>query len=715
MQFIGSVGTLIGSAMETSGHYLQSEMLNILQLGLTSSLGGFIFMIAGISAIFQLAVGGEYKFGLWFLFGAPLFFFIVNTRVPSEGADWTFGSRTHKQELVEKATSGVTTEDATFSKPSIFPSMVDPETPPKMQVSWIFMRWNQIVSSTVNQFVELLQVTNFKSDLTFLDKGDKYKALFNLRVMDPQLKIFTNIALFDKCGEYFVLKRYIYDSSIGGTAQQQQLKDRVEKISKSVRFSLNDYPEIRNWFAQAGYQNDLESVVGKRTTLSCDELWKVGINVYKNHSKDLINSLARSGLPEGMSAYEYKKKLAQKFKQNINPVDGSVDSSSSLNDEQAFVLMNNEIAARMLMSEMSEITPGVAQLGMDKNVRTRELIGRDIADDTQHSIRQISKREEFQGKGDFITMALTLPYIQGMALYFLAATFPFFAMALILPGRHGVFLLWMAMWVWIKSWDFGFGVVMILDEILYYLMPHGPAFTDDVTYDPGQAYKTLLEVDPTYSVHTYYNILATCMAAVPVVTYALVKKGGDEVVSAIQQGYQKFSGRIGESMAAYQANIITQGKFAESARQIYSSIDKAANQTLQDPFIMKHLTRSVAANITNSISKAAQTGTFTGQTMNQIFGAATAVAQSYDQRMAIAMFKSNLQDAMYKESFKKENLQRAHDGLLVKWYSHDFSMDPPTETRLELIKEKYHLDFAKQVDGIANSALGTVTNALPKK
>ena len=94
---MGSVGSLVGAAMETAGHYLQSQMLDLFNDGFGATYGALFYVIAAVVALFTVGIGGNYKFGLWFFIGPGLFFWSIGHRVPSAGANWKFGEQIYPQ------------------------------------------------------------------------------------------------------------------------------------------------------------------------------------------------------------------------------------------------------------------------------------------------------------------------------------------------------------------------------------------------------------------------------------------------------------------------------------------------------------------------------------------------------------------------------------------------------------------------------------------
>jgi len=140
------------------------------------------------------------------------------------------------------------------------------------------------------------------------------------------------------------------------------------------------------------------------------------------------------------------------------------------------------------------------------------------------------------------SFALNLPYYQGVLLYLLAVGYPFFALTVIIPGRGGAFLNFLLAWLWVKSWDVGFAVLMVLEKILWNLFP-GQDFNGDFIgrrkiseQALPQLITEVFKVDPSYNVHGYYFFLSIAAFGIPTICgYATLKlrKG---MVMAVSEG-----------------------------------------------------------------------------------------------------------------------------------------------------------------------------------
>lgn len=624
---VGSAGNLIAAALETAGHFMQSSFIDTLANGLGGSLGALLLIVSAVSALTIIALGGDYKFGRWFVIGPPLFFALVFARVDSCGPKFIFGEREHEPEEVFAATKGLVDESTCESSPA--------------HVSLVFSLWDKVTSGLVNEFTKVLRV-NFQGsfagrDLDFTKKVSTFIDLTHAEVVDPKLKQFINQVLLDKCHYYYTLVMELNDRSMGkprGEIIQKNLEDygNVENIDiKDAK-----YKGIREWLTgtdPAGgvaYEGVL-TTDGKPTfdvsedifptshtgfVFSCKQIWALAVETAKNEA---VANLAAAGAAnkagsgttltaqqqERIQLYE---KAGYKASSSVDPATNEINVSTA-NDKKLITLIN-EMAVRSIIHEMANFNKSMRKDNLDQLPVNTPAGMRGSHEETTSFLRDILRREEFRGKGNYLRYMLGLPYVQGLLLYFLAIAYPFAAMALIVPGRHGTFLLWLGMWVWVKSWDFGFGVVMVIDDLLYKLLPHGlplDGSTSDI-YSAADTLKTVLAVDPTYSAHTYYNIIATCLGAVPVIMGVALKKGGGEIVSFAAHGLGDFAGHIEKAITGWEGAMRSQQLLSEVRARIDNAVANSVPEALARPEVAGNLMKSIAWGVladTGSISDAA--------------------------------------------------------------------------------------------------------------
>lgn len=568
---VGTAGTLIGAALETAGHFIQSQLLDLLSSSAGTSIAGLLFLIAGVSAILIVAIGGNYKFGAWFLVGPVLFYAVVFTRVESSGAIWQFGSRLHKNEYVDQAVAGIV------------------DSGKKAKVSWFFAKWNKLVSMSIRSMTEVVGATKQNADLNFINQTMRYVAINSVQVSDPKIQEFMRLLTFSAdCLPFYEAQFRVNAKDTSATVDQEALKREIAALGKrriSTESSRN--AQLVKELRAKGYFEGAVGVDASKNEFTCEELWKLTIPVVKRTAIDYLSYSITTQLEDGQTAAIIIKDLEKKF-----------EDTRDQNERAVYLL--HAIMGKILFNTLIDIKPEmqryyskstISSYGEDNTftagvsdgtytekyndpIRVQELL-------TVFTATSVAAR-----KGEFLNFMQGLPYLQGIGLYFLAMTFPFFALALVIPGRHHSFLLWMSLWVWLKLWDLGLAIVMRIDQMLFRLLPSGPAITATDLGTAESVFKLISGTDPTHSVYMYYHIMATLLAAIPLITGILVKKASGEVVNAISQGYRDFAGHMGESLQSYTAGLISFQKIKEAESHILERGKQAYDGALTDSRVM---------------------------------------------------------------------------------------------------------------------------------
>jgi hypothetical protein len=121
------------------------------------------------------------------------------------------------------------------------------------------------------------------------------------------------------------------------------------------------------------------------------------------------------------------------------------------------------------------------------------------------------------------TFAMHLPYWQGVLLYILAVAYPFMSLLVLLPGRAQGFLHLPMAWLWVKSWDIGFAVVMVFERVLWNVLPSLKLSKDVIEQPLGnndlwQVLSEARKFDHTWNLHMYYVCLAMATLSIPAIT-----------------------------------------------------------------------------------------------------------------------------------------------------------------------------------------------------
>jgi hypothetical protein len=163
----------------------------------------------------------------------------------------------------------------------------------------------------------------------------------------------------------------------------------------------------------------------------------------------------------------------------------------------------------------------------------------------------LGKAKQFEA----FSLLMLIPYFQGMILYALSVSYPFFALTILIPGQAGSFFNWLALWAWAKSWDVGFAMIMVVDQLLWEILPQTTFFEKDAIgeYTPVDLLAMHYEGDYSYSVSMYWLIVSALIGAVPVVTAEAILGSKKAVAGAIMGGFSDIGGRMSKAVEDYHA------------------------------------------------------------------------------------------------------------------------------------------------------------------
>lgn len=166
-----------------------------------------------------------------------------------------------------------------------------------------------------------------------------------------------------------------------------------------------------------------------------------------------------------------------------------------------------------------------------------------------HVERTRLKNSELRERTGLMHYAASMPYFQGLGLYWLSITYPLFAIMILVPGKQNGFFMWFKLWAWLKSWDIGVAVVMILDDVLVslfgnMLMRDGSSLVHELPSDIGSALASLETIDPTFHAGQYYSIISAVLMMVPVVSAQIIL-GAAGGAGVLAQGMQRLTSQKG--------------------------------------------------------------------------------------------------------------------------------------------------------------------------
>lgn len=292
------------------------------------------------------------------------------------------------------------------------------------------------------------------------------------------------------------------------------LINNLPRSTSSVE-ALQEYFEARDARIEAR-MNELSS-----ESFTCHEIWNIAYVALHYEAAMALESVKATGESEGFSAQELIDDLSA-----MSGVQGSRELVRAIS-RKLFRLENARGSASAIVQEYANRGPDVRNIDVSDS------------EDINAKIRQDNLDQEWTGQASLLNTAMMLPYYQGLILFFLSIAFPFFALLLAVPSRALGFFIWFGLWFWVKSWDIGYALVSMLDRVLYslFVVKMDSGYVTSKTMldlDFSSAVAALRDVDPTFDVGTYYNIMGVCLMAIPVVSAQLVVQVASGVASIVR-------------------------------------------------------------------------------------------------------------------------------------------------------------------------------------
>lgn len=543
-----TAGTLVGSILESAGYIYQAHILDKLGNPLTDLVGGLVYLLGISIVIFQVAILKQSKGAAWLLIGPPLFLACITARSDIGYARWSFGTHERNQGKVNEGVSSFT--DTANGSAS---------------TSTVFKRYVEMIAPVVAKVTDKVTGSQDKNDMWFLFKGEIFSMLGVRKIENPGLQYLIQYGLMGECHKVFDAARVLTDPlkklESGDVATEVEVEKAKEKFSNLVqKTKITIRPMMAKDFIAKleGEDAGITSTGEEPVIYSCIDIWRM----------ILKGLLSEAGVVEG----EIEKESEQRdlnpdvIKAMIGMADGLNGGGKLHSSDNAggFIDVNKLIAGYLLRNEIRSPNMG-ALVGKFINrteirsIETRLMGGENAA--TEYARIGL---DEWSEKERLVHAALSMPYYQGLALYFLGIAYPFFALLLLIPGKAMGFLNWFMLWLWVKSWDIGFAIVMKIDTLFWGIFVETKAQLSKVhsaDYIMSQddmffAIAALDRMDPSFQAGTYYTMIAVCLMSVPVISAQLVLGASNAGASLVSEGVSRYSDYFASSARGFMAQDV---------------------------------------------------------------------------------------------------------------------------------------------------------------
>lgn len=558
-----TAGTLIGAVLESVGYHYQSHVLDALQAPFQDDVGGFIYLIGIVLAVCHVAIRGEFKLAPWLLIGPPLFFSVVLVRDPVNNARWVFGRDPRNQGAVDHQVQELLASQGEAAGG-------------QARVSRLFARYTDLISKTVQEIVGVINDGRDKTDLWFVLKAELFARMYAKGADTTGLTRLIYHGLGNECGRVIELAWRSYDplqNQLGGggslqsplSATQQEAQREFDRVARLPNVRLD--PVARRFVALRlmGPGPHQEADIERRMlepdvnrNYSCLEIWDIAREELLEQARRQLDGLQRDAVINGIEASALVDFLSQ-----ANGLPGGRLGSGTGGSRAAAIQTLVRIMAKyILRNTMQDTGRGSFIEGLAERQEVRDITVEGESRNSAVERARLAARE-WSEKARLAAALTNIPFYQGLALYFLGVFFPFFALLLLIPGKHAGFILWFILWLWIKSWDVALAMIMLVDDILFSLLAVGRQRGQQEEPLPlalDAAIRSLREIDPSFQLATYYSLISVAVVAIPVITAQLIMgslKGGSGLIS---QGLNRFGG------------VFTEGALARSQQVAISNL-----------------------------------------------------------------------------------------------------------------------------------------------
>ncbi len=671
---VGSSGTLVTTTFETLGYHYQAYILDKLSSPLTESAAALVYVVGAIVVMVGYIMTGKVKDYLWFILGPALYLAVIVSRTETPGTEWKFGNDPRDQERVTaQVTALITKQQTGFGS--------------EARVSTVFAEYNRVVSRIIQEIVETLDKNRKKTDLRFLLRAELSGFIHAQDIDDAGLRDLLHHGLFRSCANVLEAGKESQDTH-NAPNDRDVYREQYENLKNNSTIGLGanainfiaalrtDYPSLYNLSMQeanAGEQvlaeinsaerSDKDSETWRRdyeqnrrelesnNSFSCQQIWNFSYTGLIQHAKRVVDGSAQTAEKNGIDPQKFISDVAQAI--GVKKNDATASSVAGAQILYRYV-------GQTLLRNTWDTTSTSAFINDYVNRDRIATLRRPAESELSQAERTRVGNREWAERSKLMMAAATMPYYQGLGLYLLSISFPFFFLLLLIPGKHAGCLLWFMMWIWIKSWDIGYAVVMMLDDVLFSIFSLGSASVAGSSLNPefSVAMYSLRSMDPTFHLSTYYAIIATAMGAVPAISAQLILgslKGGAGLIAQGQQQLSDFFTTGAREMEGQYAvtgdrlgNLQAEQNKAEEA---YKDANSTGNPGFRQP-----LSNPLGFDQTGiGFNQEASRAWSDNQTQSPLYGSPDGTAGGYaDQSAGYRTYGTALKTAMDVESFGDE-------------------------------------------------------------
>lgn len=524
----GSALNAVTAAFATEGYYAQADLLEQIFFFGMDKFVIIAYVVAIVGGLTGMVLGMPPKNYLWFVIGPAVFHWLIGTTHLTYGVRWSSGFLPggsplymvrDQNEVWKLSETGLADSNWVLRNGFTVSATNPPAGGPfagQARVADFFAYWDYLMSDTVQQFITWLRPNYIAASSTGLaNQITQADLIANLKW--EQLEIITsaklsNLDLADafthfwagECGDDLTKRIDQRKLAVVTHARGEDLIDQIPGLGTFAildqtrgerplegsipppmplqniirRASANDpsYGPARPWGAPNVSASDTSSfenqaminqllgdtpmvvstingddVIAQRLqVISCDAYFKILMHGFRWEAANIYRQFV-AARPNGLTEEEFLASfmLGWKIYQNgtlLTPVNLRPRRPYFIQSLILIHLIRNELRISATLPDGRYTAPDKLKEGVIFAQRTGQ---------------QQSKFAELY------SWSLMIPYFQGLLLYILALAYPFACILVVIPGMHKMIFTWMSFWAWVKLWDVGFAVVMVLERTVW--------------------------------------------------------------------------------------------------------------------------------------------------------------------------------------------------------------------------------------------------------
>lgn len=528
----GAVSELVAATLQTKGIQDQAKILVDFREAL-DWLAALAWLAAISLAVGSYAVFGEARNALYLLIGPPLFYYMITTTVQTDGVRVRVG---------EREVNGSVQDQNEFMR---FVRLLDDGqgNAQQIDISLFFAIYDSIVTEMVQGIVGVLLDTENRDDLRFKARERALSFVLQGSSEDQGYFALVGTVNFGECGR-------LMNQQLRVGALNPKTDEQKEDVEETKRRLLTEWTkptgaplDFQTRQFLVAHKDDIEGLgdvpiddPSVDLAVSCETVWRWTRAATLALAEERLTPEAFHGIAGDNSEIPW------------NPV---------FDDIQAF--LRQDSAPGVPASQANAATVLAAYIYRNAMTKTThqamqsQIFGR-APFNAQRYDGMYDFFAEAEAHGGFFKLkyfAGTVQYIQGVLLYLLSIGFPFFAIFLVMPGRAMSFLVWCALWAWVKSWDVGFAIVHVARDIFWHVLSgRVNKYGEQLDWDtPWSIFQVINHNDPLASQNTYWEITSLLTVAVPFLTAHLFL-GASGMFQAFSYGIDKTGDRLARQTRA---------------------------------------------------------------------------------------------------------------------------------------------------------------------